>query len=102
MLVLFDAIKVSEYETKLAKRHILKKDHLNPIEISFDEGISLAHSVIDEMHYMEKREIRMKKTTDGTNRRIRYFSYLSILILLGVTWVQIQYLKSYFKKKKVL
>ena len=100
--VLFEAIKVSEYEEKLSKRHVLKKDHLSPIEKAFDEGIALAHSVIDEMWYMEKREKRMKITADGTNKRIRYFSYLSILVLLGVTWVQIQYLKSYFKKKKVL
>lgn len=100
--VLFDAIKISEYEEKMNKRHIVKKEHLTPLEESFDEAISLSHSVIDEMFYMEKREIRMKQTTDGTNTRIRYFSYLSILVLLGVTWVQIQYLKNYFKKKKVL
>jgi len=100
--VLFDAIKISEYEEKMNKRHLVKKEHLTPIEEAFEEGITLAHSVIDEMFYMEKREIRMKQTTDGTNSRIRYFSYLSILVLLGVTWVQIQYLKNYFKKKKVL
>ncbi len=100
--VLFDAVNISEYEEKMNKRHLVKKAHLTPLEEAFDEGISLAHSVIDEMHYMEKREIRMKQTTDGTNTRIRYFSYLSILVLLGVTWVQINYLKNYFKKKKVL
>ena len=80
----------------------MKKEHLSPLEEAFEEGVALSHSVLDEMHYMEKREARMKQTTDGTNSRIRYFSYLSVLILLGVTWVQIQYLKNYFKKKKVL
>lgn len=100
--VLFDALKISEFEEKLNKRHIVKKEHLTPLEEAFDEGISLAHGVIDEMRYMEKRENRMKQTADGTNTRIRYFSYLSIFVLLGVTWIQINYLKSYFKKKKVL
>lgn len=100
--ILFDTVQVSEYLEKLNKRHVLKKEHLTPLEEAFDEGIALAKSVLDEMHYMEKREIRMKQTTDGTNARIRYFSYLSIVILLAVTYVQISYLKNYFKKKKVL
>lgn len=100
--VLFDAIKVSEYQNKRNKKHIVKKEHLTPMEIAFEESASLAKTVLDEMHYMEKRESRMKKTADGTNSRIRYFSYISIAILLGVTWIQIQYLKGYFKKKKVL
>lgn len=100
--ILFDAIKLSEYQEKMAKRHLLKKEHLSPLEEAFEEGVALSHSVLDEMHYMEKREARMKQTTDGTNSRIRYFSYLSVLVLLGVTYVQIQYLKNYFKKKKVL
>lgn len=100
--ILFDAHKISEYEEKMAKRHLMKKEHLTPLEEAFEEGVALSHTVLDEMNYMEKREQRMKLTTDGTNARIRYFSYLSVMILLGVTWVQIQYLKNYFKKKKIL
>lgn len=100
--ILFDTVILSEYMDKLSRRHELKKEHLTPLEEAFDSGISMSHTVLDEMHYMEKREVRMKMTTDGTNRRIRYFSYLSIIVLLSVTFVQINYLKSYFKKKKVL
>jgi len=100
--ILFDAIKLSEYQDKRNKKHLVKKEHLTPMEIAFEESASLAKTVVDEMFYMEKRESRMKKTADGTNARIRYFSYISIATLLGVTWIQIQYLKGYFKKKKVL
>ena len=100
--VLFDFVIMSEYAEKMKKRHLVKKDHLSPLEQKFDESIVLAKSVINEMFYMERREKRMKHTTDGTNARIRYFSYISICILGGVTWMQITYLKGYFKKKKVL
>mmetsp|Transcript_2490 Transcript_2490/g.4654 ORF Transcript_2490/g.4654 Transcript_2490/m.4654 type:complete len:265 (+) Transcript_2490:81-875(+) len=99
---IFDMIKISEYQDQMEKRHVVKKDHLTPLERAFDESAALAKSIMDEMHYMEKREIRMKRTADGTNARIRWFSYLSILILLGVTWVQMKYLKGYFRKKKIL
>jgi hypothetical protein len=100
--IIFDTIRISEYQDKLDKKHIVKKEHLTPLERAFDESSALAKDVIDEMHYMEKRELRMKKTADGTNRRIRYFSYVSIVILVGITWLQLQYMKSYFKKKKIL
>lgn len=100
--ILFDMIKVSEYQDKMERKHVVKKDHLTPLERGFDESSALAKSILDEMHYMEKREIRMKRTADGTNSRIRWFSYLSILILVGVTWVQMKYLKGYFRKKKIL
>lgn len=100
--VIFDAIKISEYQKKKDKKHLIKKEHLTPLEKAFEESASIAKTVIDEMHYMEKREQRMKKTADGTNSRVRYFSYISISILLGVTYIQITYLKGYFKKKKIL
>lgn len=100
--ILFEAVQINEYAEKYRKRHTLKKEHLTPLEEAFDDGMSLAHSIIDEMHYMEKREVRMRQTADGTNSRLRYFSFLSIFILLSVTYLQISYLKNYFKKKKVL
>ena len=100
--IIFDTIKISEYKDKMDRKHVVKKEHLTPLERAFDESASLAREVIDEMHYMEKREIRMKRTADGTNSRIRWFSYISITILLGITWIQLRYMKGYFKKKKIL
>ena len=100
--IIFDTIKVSEYKEKLDKKHIVRKEHLTPLDRAFEETSTMAKTILDEMHYMEKREIRMKRTADGTNSRIRYFSYLSISILVAVTWLQLKYMKGYFKKKKIL
>jgi len=93
---------LSEFEEKLRSKHILKKEHLTPIEMNFDSSIVTAKGIMNEMAALERREARMKHTSDSMNRRIRMFSYVSISILLGVTWLQISYLKVYFKKKKVL
>jgi hypothetical protein len=100
--VVFDVVKISEYQQLMDKKHIVRKEHLTPLERAFEESANLAKTIIDEMHYMEKREARMKQTSDRTNGRIKWFSYLSISILLGVTYVQAKYLKGYFKKKKIL
>lgn len=100
--VVFDVVKISEYQERMDTKHVVRKDHLTPLELAFEESANIAKTVIDEMHYMEKREARMKQTSERTNGRVKWFSYLSISILLGVTYIQSQYLKGYFKKKKVL
>jgi hypothetical protein len=100
--IIYDVIKVSEYKDKIERKHMVKKEHLTPLERAFDESSASAKSIIDEMHYMEKREIRMKKTADATNARIKWFSYVSMSILIGVTWFQMTHLKGYFRKKKIL
>jgi hypothetical protein len=79
-----------------------KIKHLTPLERSLDQSIASAQAVLREMRYMEKREQRMRQTSDNINRRVRYFSYLSIGVLLVVTYIQIGYLKRYFHKKKLL
>lgn len=79
-----------------------KEKHLTPLERSLDQSIASANAVLREMRYMEKREQRMRQTSDHINQRVRWFSYLSIGVLLVVTYIQIGYLKRYFHKKKLL
>jgi p24 family protein delta-1 len=79
-----------------------KDAHLTPLEISLDESIRAANVVLREMEYMEKREARMRETAESINIRVRWFSYLSVSILLSVTYIQVSYLKRYFHKKKLM
>jgi hypothetical protein len=76
--------------------------HLTPLAEQLGESIASAESVLKEMNYMEKRESRMRLTADSINKRVRYFSYISVAVLLVVTYLQVSYLKRYFRKKKLL
>lgn len=80
----------------------LEKKHLTPLESELAASVNAANSIISEMRYMEKREARMRITTESINARIRFFSYLSVAVLLLVTYLQVTYLKRYFKKKKLM
>ena len=101
--VMFDVVLTSdEGQDDELKNKIIKKEHLTPLETNFQEGIKAANTILSEMKYMEKREARMRHTAESTNSKIRLFSYLSVLVLLGVTWLQRTYLKSYFRKKKLM
>jgi len=79
-----------------------KDRHLTPLEESLEESIKAAENILREMKFMEKRERRMRRTSDHINTRVHWFSYLSISILLAVTYIQVSYLKRYFHKKKLM
>lgn len=101
--ILFDVVLMSdEGQDEELQNKIIKKEHLTPLETNFQEGIKAANTILNEMKYMEKREARMRHTAESTNAKIRLFSYVSVIVLLGVTWLQRTYLRSYFKKKKLM
>lgn len=102
--VMFDVVLISDEgeEDDEVEKKIITKEHLTPLEANFQDGIKAANTILSEMKYMEKREARMRHTAESTNSKIRLFSYLSVGVLLGVTWMQRTYLKSYFKKKKLM
>jgi hypothetical protein len=89
-------------EVAAMKRKVIRRDHITPLEEQLEESLERAEDILDEYKYMEKRERRMRQTADSTNANIRMFSYISILILLVVTGLQVTYLKGYFKKKKLM
>lgn len=103
--VIFDSILMSEDidDPDAVKKPTFQKDeHLTPLEESLEKSIEAAKSVLKEMDYMEKREKRMRVTSDSINTRVQYFSYLSVGILFVVTYVQVTYLRRYFHKKKLM
>jgi p24 family protein delta-1 len=103
--VVFDSILVSEdvEDDDTVKKPSLDKDrHLTPLEESLERSISAAQTVLREMKFLEMREARMRQTAESINTRVRWFSYLSVGVLLSVTYIQVSYLKRYFRKKKLM
>uniref|UniRef100_A0A7S2V9A1 GOLD domain-containing protein n=1 Tax=Fibrocapsa japonica TaxID=94617 RepID=A0A7S2V9A1_9STRA len=92
------SLEVEVADTKVARI----KDHLAPVERSFKRTETALKSINNEMDYMRAREARMAATSESTARRIQWFSFLSIFILLAVCAVQIFYLKRFFLSKKLL
>jgi len=105
--VIVDTVMVSEgpeYDDDEAASEdpTFQGEHLEPLAHQLDLSVKSAKTVINEMRYMERREARMRHTADSINNRVRNFSYISIAILLVVTYLQVTYLKRYFRKKKLL
>merc|ERR1719343_544277 len=105
--VVVDSVMVSEGpeyddDENASEDPAFQGHHLTPLAEQLQESIEAAQTVVREMQYMERREARMRHTADSINARVKYFSYISVAILLVVTYVQVTYLKRYFRKKKLL
>jgi hypothetical protein len=104
--IVVDSVMTSEDygvdDDAISEDESFKGSHLTPLAEQLQASISAAKSVIKEINYMERRESRMRLTADSINARVRYFSYVSVGVLLVVTYVQVTYLKRYFRKKKLL
>lgn len=81
---------------------VIRKEHLKPLELEFLKAEDTMRQVTREFNYMQKREARMKQTSESTASRIRFFAYVSILVLLLLSFWQTVYLKSFFRSKKLL
>mmetsp|Transcript_20412 Transcript_20412/g.22834 ORF Transcript_20412/g.22834 Transcript_20412/m.22834 type:complete len:299 (-) Transcript_20412:46-942(-) len=100
---MFDTVFVSQpVNPDTDKDETMTKDHLSPMEEELDSCISATKSIISEMRYLEKREDRMRVTTHSIKSRIRWLSYMSVGVLFLVSFLQVTYLKRYFKKKKLM
>jgi hypothetical protein len=100
--VIMDIVMLSAEPEESNEPNFVKEKHLSPLEESLEKSIKAANTVLREMKYMTEREERMRLTADSINQRVQYFSIISVVILLTVTYVQVTYLKRYFKKKKLM
>jgi hypothetical protein len=101
--MVMEVVMVSEHPSfEDSEDETFESAHLTPLAEELEESIEAANSVLNEMHLMEKREGRMRITAESINARVKYFSYISVGILLVVTYIQVSYLKRYFHKKKLM
>jgi len=101
--LLFDIVHWNdEDDDDESSEPIIEKRHLTPLETSFKKSVDKASQIVDEMKYMERRSNKNMKQDEFYRSFVSKFSMLSVVVLIFTAWVQVMYLKRYFKKKKLL
>lgn len=77
-------------------------EKLKPAEVDLQKIHELTREINYELHYLKAREERMRNTNESTNDRVKYFSILVIVALVGLGVWQILYLRHYFKVKHII
>lgn len=87
---------------KEQRKEEYQKNHISPLQVKLNNINMLADSIATDWDYLERREERMRATSESTQSKVRTFSYVSITILIVSTIAQNIYLKTYFQKKKIM
>ncbi|CAK9439292.1 uncharacterized protein LODBEIA_P34850 [Lodderomyces beijingensis] len=77
-------------------------EKLKPNEIELKKIESLTGEIVQELQYLKAREERMRDTNESTNARVKWFSIIIVVCLVGLGAWQIQYLRHYFKVKHII
>ncbi|KXS18126.1 endoplasmic reticulum vesicle protein 25, partial [Gonapodya prolifera JEL478] len=81
---------------------IAKTEKLRPAEVELRRMEGVVKEIVDEMEAMKEREAKMRDTNESTNDRVKYFSILSVVVLVGLGVWQIWYLRRFFQTKKLV
>jgi len=77
-------------------------EKLKPAEVELRKTDEMIDDIASELEYLVRREERLRDTNESTNRRVRNFGILIIVVLLSVGMYQIRYMRNYFRSKHIL
>lgn len=81
---------------------VAKKDHLSLMQTEILRLEALITEIHDEMVSMRNREEEMRNLNESTNGRVAWFSIGSLVMCVALAAWQLIYLRSFFRKKKIL
>ncbi|XP_042025808.1 transmembrane emp24 domain-containing protein p24delta9-like [Salvia splendens] len=82
--------------------HIAKKGSVTAMELELERMYDTVQAIHDEIYYLREREKEMQLLNISTNSKMAWLSFLSLLVSLSVTGLQLWHLKSFFQKKKLI
>eukprot|EP00792_Barthelona_sp_PAP020_P005108 TRINITY_DN2500_c0_g1_i1.p1 TRINITY_DN2500_c0_g1~~TRINITY_DN2500_c0_g1_i1.p1 ORF type:complete len:215 (-),score=61.70 TRINITY_DN2500_c0_g1_i1:59-661(-) len=77
-----------------------KDSDLTPLEQSVINLRDELRAITEEQQYMKARERRHRNTTESTNARVLWYSFLEAIVLVCVSLWQIFYLRRMFEKRR--
>ena len=93
---------MDEEKEEMTKKVVQKDEHITPFQEELKKIAKKSKKVRAELNTADNMEKRMRRTADSTNSRVIVLGYVSIGFLILTSFAQTRYLKSFFKKKKVI
>ena len=81
---------------------VAKLEHLNELQVFVRRLNDRVKEIRKEQAYMKFREMAARNTSESTNARVMWWSLIETILLIGSGLWQINYLKNFFKQKKLV
>jgi hypothetical protein len=82
--------------------NIITKKHLKPIELQAQKVQDMVKQLRQELSYLVMNEENLKEQNQKIKSRVLIFGIISIVVMAASTYLQITYLKSFFRYKKII
>lgn len=99
--VTFDFLIQSGVEAK-DYSNIITKKHLRPIEVQAQKVQDMVKQLRQELSYLVMNEENLKEQNTKIKSRVLIFGVISIAVMAASTYLQITYLKNFFRYKKII
>jgi len=81
---------------------LARAEELSDIEQSIRRLLDSASDIMKEQAYLKEREMTARNSSEVANSRVMWWSILETLLLVGSGVWQVNYLKRYFQRKKIV
>ena len=78
-----------------------KKD-LKPVELQAEKIKDKLTNVRYELSLLTMTEEKLKEENEKIRTRVVLFGVISIVVMLGSTYMQVTYLRNFFRNKKII
>ncbi|KAJ3427665.1 hypothetical protein M0812_25293 [Anaeramoeba flamelloides] len=90
-----------QIDNQYIEEELAKKEHFSPLENSIIELEETLTTILAEQRYLKVREHIHRNTTESTNSRVLWWSFLKTFFLLAIVISQIVYLRHIIEKKSI-
>jgi len=95
-LVIHTGVEAQDYED------VAQREHLSQVEVGLRKLYDRASEIRQELDYQKTREAAFRDVSESTNSRAVWWSVFQIVIVVGSAVWQMQYLKKFFRKRKLI
>ncbi|KAF5743913.1 transmembrane emp24 domain-containing protein p24delta3-like [Tripterygium wilfordii] len=81
---------------------VARKEKIEGIELELRKLEGAVEAIHENLIYLKSREADMRIVSETTNGRVAWFSFMSLGVCIGVSALQVLYLKQFFQKKKLI
>ncbi|KAJ9158599.1 hypothetical protein P3X46_024164 [Hevea brasiliensis] len=81
---------------------VARKEKIEGVELELRKLEGAVEAIHENLLYLKSREAELRTVSETTNTRVAWFSIMSLGLCIVVSVLQLWYLKSFFRKKKLI
>ena len=82
--------------------NVVQKQHLKPIELQAQKILDMIEQIRTELGNLVIGEERLKETNSKIKFRVVVLGLISVSVMAVTTYLQVTYLKKFFRNKKIM